>query len=529
MYKYLQFDIEALDNLKLGKFERDANNEYTYSYIPGSVVKGAVVWDIASKKGEVPTEILNGDTIFYNAYPLINDMPAIPMMQGYVGDKQEIRGNKETITIKHSFSADIGENVIPYRNYEFVAVDKDDPSKVYGYNTPKTENLHINKRDSKDNDTKIFRYEAIKKGEFFRGYIRVNEKYADDVMGILKNEIMYFGGSRGSGYGKCRISNIKYISQVCQYESDFDIKKDLYIYFLSDAILYYNGKVNTYIPVNILKEKLGIKGKCEYIDSYSGLNMSATYNSLYNTNTVCYTAVSKGTVLKYQVEEEINPEKIKELVNSGVGIRKEDGNGQIAVLGKIQDTLTVLKKDKDEDKGKSNVKLENEDKKLINNILKNIFIKRSDLEVKRLVLSLIKEKDTPKGSLQSQIGKLLNIFENGVYKSEEEFIEHLKNYLEHIQDRRGKEIWQRLNKYSVYCSTSEYKIERISIQKMLLDFLENNKNPIFEALENIQREGIRVGGFKFPNENEGKKVLYDLKMKFFIVFFEYCIRTKEVK
>jgi len=57
------------------------------------------------------------------------------------------------------------------------------------------------------------------------------------------------------------------------YESDLDIKEDLYIYFLSDAILYYDGKVNTYIPENELKEMLGIEGKCEYVESYSVLEL----------------------------------------------------------------------------------------------------------------------------------------------------------------------------------------------------------------------------------------------------------------
>jgi len=37
---------------------------------------------------------LNGSSIFYNAYPLLDGNPAIPMMQGYMGDKQEIRSNK---------------------------------------------------------------------------------------------------------------------------------------------------------------------------------------------------------------------------------------------------------------------------------------------------------------------------------------------------------------------------------------------------------------------------------------------------
>jgi len=46
MHKCIQFDIQALEPLKLGKFERDSNNEYSYSYIPGSVVKGAVAWGL---------------------------------------------------------------------------------------------------------------------------------------------------------------------------------------------------------------------------------------------------------------------------------------------------------------------------------------------------------------------------------------------------------------------------------------------------------------------------------------------------
>jgi len=50
MHKCIQFDIQALEPLKLGKFERDSNNEYSYSYIPGSVVKGAVAWGLVEEK-----------------------------------------------------------------------------------------------------------------------------------------------------------------------------------------------------------------------------------------------------------------------------------------------------------------------------------------------------------------------------------------------------------------------------------------------------------------------------------------------
>lgn len=118
MYKYIQFDIQALEPLKLGKFERDSNNEYSYSYIPGSVVKGAVVWGLVEDGGAVPKEILNGNSVFYNAYPLIDDNLAIPMMQGYIGDKQEIRSNKDNIRVIHSFNKK-KENSIPINSVLF--------------------------------------------------------------------------------------------------------------------------------------------------------------------------------------------------------------------------------------------------------------------------------------------------------------------------------------------------------------------------------------------------------------------------
>jgi len=43
----------------------------------------------------------------------------------------------------------------------------------------------------------MFRYEAIRKGECFRAYIRVPEEHYDDIVKILSKDYIYFGGSRG--------------------------------------------------------------------------------------------------------------------------------------------------------------------------------------------------------------------------------------------------------------------------------------------------------------------------------------------
>jgi len=542
VYKYIQFDILAVDNLKLGKFDRDANNWYSHSYIPGSVIKGAIVWNLVQKKGNVDKKLLDGDTIFYNAYPLAGGKHTIPMLQGYIGDKQEIRSKKADIRLYNSFDRERNENDIPYNNYEFIIYDKDN-NRFKGYNTQLIEKLHINKKDARDgNKTLMFRYEAVKKGERFRGYIRADEAFADDIFSILDEGVLYFGGSRGSGYGKCEISNIRYVPAVELFESDTDIYDDLYIYFLSDAILYYGGRVHTFIPEDVLKEKLDIKGECKFVSSFINLDRAATYNNMYHTNTVCYTSVSKGSILKYKVSEKIAPEKIRELVSNGIGIRKEDGYGQIALLGKIPDEVYVS------GYGESTVVagntsicnpaeivLNDDDKDVINSILKKIFYKRTALKTEKMVINLINSrgKNEEIEGIQTQAGKILNLFQNSVYKSQAEFKQELREYLSHMESKRGKEAWHKIRRivfdYNAEEADKSKKTRNkttLDLQTLLTDFADGKSNAVFDELNRFAEEGIWLGEFKYPGEAEREEVIYHLQQGFFISLLGHFLRIK---
>lgn len=543
MYKYIQFDILAVDNLKLGKFDRDANNWYSHSYIPGSVIKGAIVWNFVQRHGNVDNRLLNGDTIFYNAYPLAEGKQTIPMIQGYVGDKQEVRSNKADVRLYHSFNGRNHENVIPYNNYEFVIYDKSS-NHLRGYNTKLVEKLHINKKDAGDaNKTLMFRYEAVRKGESFRSCIMVDEEFAQDVYSILEEGVLYFGGSRGSGYGKCEISNIKYVPSVGLFDSDTDIKDDLYIYFLSDAILYYNGRVCTYLPEEVVKEKLGVKGECRFVSSFINMDKAATYNTMYHTNTVCYTSVTKGSIMKYRVNEKIDPEKIKELAQNGVGIRKEDGYGQIAILGSIPDELVISGYvGEDGIDYLENIPISDEDKELINSILKKIFYSRCSLNTEKLVINLLNNQSKPDDNIQSQIGKILNLFQNSVYKTEADFKNEMKEYLAHMESKRGKEAWHKLRRivfsYSenpqdksvkhpyVNDKSQDKNSKRIDTQTLLQDFANENSNFIFDELRKYAEEGVQLGDYKYPTKDAMADVIYRLQQNFLINLFEQFLRIK---
>ncbi len=132
-----------------------------------------------------------------------------------------------------------------------------------------------------------------------------------------------------------------------------------------------------------------------------------------------------------------------------------------------------------------------------------------------------------KGSLQSQIGKLLTIFKNGLYKSESNFKEELKEYLDHMSDKKGKEVWHKLNGFTFSCNTNEHKVEKISLQRILLDFVDNKPNSVFNIIDNLSK-AVAIGDYKYPEDKNISVLSYNLKLNFFTSLFEYCIRMKEV-
>ena len=113
MYKCIQFDIEAMEQLKLGKFERDANNWYSHSYIPSSVIKGAIVWNIVHKIGIIDNKILNDIAWFKpNASPNLSCRFFTASHETLIWARKELIHPKtgKLINTKHKFNYDLMKN-----------------------------------------------------------------------------------------------------------------------------------------------------------------------------------------------------------------------------------------------------------------------------------------------------------------------------------------------------------------------------------------------------------------------------------
>src|SRR5690606_9488213 len=201
---------------------------------------------------------------------------------------------------------------------------------------------HINKASE---ETKLFRYEAIKKGQTFKGIIKVeDEAYIDEIKEIFEDRYVYIGGSKGSGYGRCKISNIKIEEENPEYEIfkyKNDYKEHMYLIALSD-IIYRNklGQYKTYIEDEYICKELGLK-EVKYIDSIIETKNITNYNNKWSCHTPQIVGIKAGSIFKYEIQGEIDEDRLLKFMDAGIGERKADGFGRFVLVDSIEDIIEL--------------------------------------------------------------------------------------------------------------------------------------------------------------------------------------------
>ncbi|HLS52685.1 MAG TPA: hypothetical protein VK031_01845, partial [Tissierellaceae bacterium] len=331
MSKYLVFNIESLENLKFSSTNVQSDSEDTNEYIPGTSIRGAYIYRYMIKKdikdinqGEHRDKLLNGKIKFLNAYPIYANKRGMPLPKVYFARKDELKSEQNKIDMYPGLGQDLGAGYGKVRACEFVGWEKD---SFYRIKVDKISNLHINKMNNKE-PNKLFMYEAIKAGQSFQGIIKVeDDEYIEEVREIFENTIVYLGGSKGSGYGKCQIGNISIMEENPELEYfDQSLKgQEIYLLALSD-IIYRNeyGEYKTYIEEKDLEKELGLE-KVEFIDSSIETKAITNFNNKWNCSTPIINGIKAGSVLKYRITEELNLDSIKKFMDKGIGERRIDG------------------------------------------------------------------------------------------------------------------------------------------------------------------------------------------------------------
>ena len=338
MSRYIQFDIELMDDLIMGDFAGQTELAHSFNYIAGSAIRGAIIYKLLNKKiynsNELLEKIISNKVYFLNAYKASEDKRSIPTPSCFLADKIKQRKleNTTVINMLNSCVNNSDEQQVRLKVGDFININNGEISKV---NINKNDALHIKtqKRVKKENEekTQMYRFETIEKNQLFKSYIHVIDELQEKaILEVIKeNEILYLGASKGNGYGKCKIKNITVVKENPECDTSIfqqNFNGTFYIYYLSDMIYKDKyGTINNSIEEEVINKALGIECKLEGC-AVDGKVISG-FNSTIGGNLCQSVAVKMGSIFKYSYTGELETRKIIDFTNKSFGERVEEGFG----------------------------------------------------------------------------------------------------------------------------------------------------------------------------------------------------------
>jgi CRISPR-associated protein Csx10 len=370
--KAITFLLHTKQPILATSLQGDPNSDVSFSYIPGSMIRGVLISrylndlkrcglretdDLLDIKNfpDVKRLFFDGSTRYLNAYLYSNEQEkrTLPVPRSLLKRKgDEVTESTDIIIYDFSWEQDTEDTSYKSLNESFCTVDNDN---VILHKEKRRINIH-NMRDRKrgrgiEGSGAVFRYEALDAGQTFQGVILCDNP--DDVAKIkplLEPKDIWLGGSQSAGYGHTQIIPIKDPEDSdTWYEvvTDPEYREDrelLCITLLSDLIL--RDRCGQYIvippqlipgegerevdPLTQLLEQL-LEVKLEPQSSFISNLVVGGFNRKWGLPLPQVPALAAGSVFIFNYEGELNIDQIRTLENQGIGERRIDGFGRVAV------------------------------------------------------------------------------------------------------------------------------------------------------------------------------------------------------
>ena len=175
-------------------------------------------------------------------------------------------------------------------------------------------------------DSQMFRYDAIAAGERFVGVIiSETEAALQTLQELLELQFFLLGGSHSSGYGRVDISQISLIPDWHEFEPAASAKSGIRLTLLSDAILRDPGSAQT---TSSLKQALDLARDPDR--EFVGTVLIGGFNRKWGLHLPQEWALQAGSVFCFPAGA-IPDKRLETMVHEGVGERRLDGFGRVAV------------------------------------------------------------------------------------------------------------------------------------------------------------------------------------------------------
>jgi len=467
--KAITFLLHTQQPILATSLQGDPNSDVSYSYIPGSMIRGVLIRRYLQRHGLRSTDdilddskfpdvrrlFFDGSTRYLNAYLYSNvkEKRTLPIPRSWLKEKDADFSKSEELGV-YDFSYELPNQDISYKSLEaeFCTVDDED---VVLYPEQRRINIH-NQRDRKrgrgiEGSGAVFRYEALDAGQTFQAVILCDE--ADDVEKIkplLEPNQVWLGGSQSAGYGQVKIDQVEVAEiwhELGTEFADFEQRCDreiLRITLLSDLILRdewgqyvvipptNSGSNETSQDINPLTELLEklLAVKLEAQSSYTSSLIVGGFNRKWGLPLPQVPALAAGSVFVFKHNGKLNSDQIVNLENQGIGERRVDGFGRVAVNW-LEDypkfTARFLNSDSDSETDWTTPQLEpnSEDSQIARQMAKRLLEQKLD----RLLLEKVNYTQLkPNKMTNSQLSRLMIVARQALAEeSQNPVIELLNN------------------------------------------------------------------------------------------------------
>lgn len=315
----------------------------TLRYIPGTTIRGLVINALAKEADfeQIKAKLFSYKVRYLNAFIGNAKEEFLPSPKGFYENKVQAEGKKEI------------QNVVINGNFEdgykraalgrYCRIERD---CIYYYNVETSSDMKIKINIQDGEKQNVFRNEYISAGHIFTGYIAVEDKILGDrILNIFQDEII-LGNARSAGFGKCRILECKYENRI-PYEKYFpqrDLENSCYMMLVSNTAMRNElGEISGFTEETLksIEKKMGVKNLQIAHCATSAVNVKG-YNRIWGTKIPSVTMYEQGSVFHLKFEGTLKTEKMRELADCGIGIRKNEGFGRIIFLDQYENVKYKL-------------------------------------------------------------------------------------------------------------------------------------------------------------------------------------------
>lgn len=367
----LTFDIHLLTPLLVKRLGGDPNSAISYPYVPGSVIRGALAVRYYQQHPKLDVSddnsrrlFFDGSTRYLNAYPLDRlKRRTLPVPLSWVREKEKALGDGPiyNFAMGEAFldHAKRIEEVFCFFHEEppHQPDDDEDDWDDEDDSVPEAPTVEFTdlewhiaihtarervKGRATEEEGAVFRYQALAAEQYFGGVVLVSSDDADTVAGLLQGGDFWLGKSRSAGYGRIRIENLQRVPNWNETESysGLSVGDNATITLLSDLLLRTNeGAFADELSEKMLPEPLNASLKL--VRAFKRVAPVGGFNRKWGLPLDQAYVMQAGSAFVFDVTQSVSVAQVRAVEKAGIGERRAEGFGRIAINWPRAAELTV--------------------------------------------------------------------------------------------------------------------------------------------------------------------------------------------